>query len=347
MSNIHSLPTHEQSFDEASEWIAKLDRGLSDREELAFKRVMRDKPETREAVLQMAELWDKMDALTRLSDLFAEPQQKRTTKTRVAMAMAASVMVALLIGVLAISTPPIRNSSAWMAISGRAVYETAVGEHSTVNFTDGTQVVLNTNTLIRVKYTNSRRMFILERGEIHIDVAHDKSRPLTVASGDKIIQAVGTAFSVEINSDQQIELIVTDGKVLVGVDQPLHKDPILLVDSSDTEQNNTSVAVSQGEKFILEDEQQVEKIDDKEIEVKLSWRRGNLIFRGESLEEAITEISRYTSVEFSFKDKDLKDVRIAGLFKAGDVNGLLKTLRDNFNISYQRIGDERVILSSE
>ncbi len=78
----------------------------------------------------------------------------------------------------------------------------------------------------------------------------------------------------------------------------------------------------------------------------MSWRQGNLIFRGESLEDAVAEIGRYTTVEFVILDDDLRKVRIAGLFKAGDVDGLLATLRENFNISYQHTGDGKIVLTS-
>ena len=60
----------------------------------------------------------------------------------------------------------------------------------------------------------------------------------------------------------------------------------------------------------------------------------------------MTEIGRYTTVEFVILDDDLKRVRIAGLFRAGDVDGLLATLRENFDISYQRTGDGRLLLTS-
>ena len=102
--------------------------------------------------------------------------------------------------------------------------------------------------------------------------------------------------------------------------------------------------VSQGQQILLgAASQQVEVIEPEDIEVKLSWKTGNLVFRGESLEHAVAEISRYTSVEFVFQDDDLKTVRVAGFFKAGDVNGLLQALRDNFDIAYERT-DEKIIL---
>jgi len=96
-----------------------------------------------------------------------------------------------------------------------------------------------------------------------------------------------------------------------------------------------------------EAKEQITEVSAEDIAVKLSWQKGNLIFRGESLEEAVREVGRYTSVEFVFMDENLKKMRVAGLYKAGDVQGLLATLRENFDIVSQRDGNGKVLLSGK
>ncbi len=91
----------------------------------------------------------------------------------------------------------------------------------------------------------------------------------------------------------------------------------------------------------------IAKVDDNEIVAKLSWRQGNLVFRGETLEEALVEINRYTSVQFEVADESIKQERIAGLFKAGDVDGLLAALEQNFNIHNQHMGNNKIRLSAK
>ena len=41
---------------------------------------------------------------------------------------------------------------------------------------------------------------------------------------------------------------------------------------------------------------------------------------------------------------DIQDIRIAGLFKSGDVEGFLAALRTNFNITYEVTDDDRILL---
>ncbi|MEX2963453.1 FecR family protein [Microbulbifer sp. TYP-18] len=345
---VYKLETQQECYEQASQWIAKLDRGLNVQEVQTLKQWLAGSGKNRQVLFKMAEIWDKMDALSRLSELFPNIHKPTAGASRPYRAVAASALVVLALFCAWAATMVAERFTEQQQVLAAVVdriYETAIGEHSSVNLPDGSQLVLNTNSQVKVSYTDRHRLLILERGEIHVQVAHDKSRPLSVVVGDKVVQAVGTAFNIEINSDQKIELMVTDGKVLVAVHEPPEDDTIGLVPEISP---NSSVIVSEGEQLVLgEEEETIEKVDQKEIQVKLSWRDGNLVFRGEPLENAVAEISRYTQVEFVILDEKLKKVRIAGLFKAGDVKGLLLTLRENFNISYQRVGDSKVLLSAE
>ena len=76
MSNVHQLPNVEARFDQASEWIAKMDRGLSASEEKAMVEWMSECSENQDLLLAMAEQWDKMDALSRLSGMFPHTLSK-------------------------------------------------------------------------------------------------------------------------------------------------------------------------------------------------------------------------------------------------------------------------------
>lgn len=342
MSEIYNFRSQDQRFDEASLWIAKLEKGLSEEDETALRQWMAADPKNQQIFLKMAEMWDRMDTLSRLSDLCPRQAIKKTKSPQFLLAMAASVMVAVLVGVWGMSSTTLSDllGGEKAAVSAGVVYGTSIGEQSVVNLPDGTVLALNTDSLVRVIYTDQRRLLELERGEINVQVAHDKSRPLSVIAGDKVIQAVGTVFNIEIHKDQLIELLVTEGKVLVGVHQRQTSVEDLSGDST-----QPVVAVSGGEGLMLgSSEEEIKRIEPEEIEVKLSWKQGNLIFRGESLDDAVAEIGRYTSVEFVILDEDLKKLRISGLFRAGDVDGLLNTLKENFNIYHTRVGEEKVLL---
>ena len=343
MNNVYEFPQRDKPYDEASEWVARMDKGLSAAEERELQRWMAADTANRQNLLEMTRLWDDMSVMSRLSDLIPKPAS-RTPGPASRLAIAASVLVAVIAGGwLFWSGPGTGASDTLTAAAPESVYETQIGEQSTIVLHDGTQVVLNTNSRIEVIYTDTYRLLRLERGEIHVDVAHDKERPLSVAAGDRIVQAVGTAFSVEITEDRKIELVVTEGKVLIGAHARPHAQQVVVTPPV---LEPTSVAVAAGEEILLGSRDEiVVPVSPEEIEVKLSWREGRLIFEGESLAEAVEEIGRYTTIEFVIQDEDLKKIKIGGRYRAGDVDALLISLKENFDVGSERTGEGTILLS--
>jgi transmembrane sensor len=360
MSNIYELPNGNQSIDEASLWLARVDRGLSAREEEALKSWLSASEANRATLMKMAKLWDRMDLLAKLADICPVGGSVPARPFRFAWpvtALAASLLLGSVLltrllpdtGTQEVAVPVAVTAAANIAAD---VYETAIGEQATRQLGDGSRIVLNTNSRVSVRYTQGNRLLYLERGEIHVTVAQDKARPLSVLVAGRVVQAVGTEFNIEITGGQRIELMVTEGVVVVGiVDASVENStgegnaqaPLVLT------QDSTLVAA--GQEAVIDAGADptgpvvTDTIDTEDIAVKLSWREGNLIFRGESLEEAVSEVERYTEVQFIFLDEESKKVRVAGLFKAGDVDGLLAALRENFDISYEWVADDRITLS--
>lgn len=353
MSNVTQFPQNEsRRLVEASGWIAALERGLSEDEEQRLGEWLSRDTANFEPFMELATFWDRMDSLQKLSTIFPEPSRKPRFGAKAAgLAIAASVVAAV---VLQLNLP--RDGSGLdpdmtpVNVSHAVVYETAVGEHTRYGLADGSELSLNTNSRVHVDFTATARLLRLERGEIHVKVAHDPVRPLSVMVGSTVIQAVGTEFNVEITQDKKIELLVTEGLVMVGVmdaraEIAATEPPVLL--------HQDSRLVSSGEKAVISAEQQSKDridatpVDRSEVAVELSWREGNLIFRGESLEEAVHEVGRYTAIEFVILDEKAKKVRVAGMFKAGDVEGLLTALRSHFDIIYEMDGEDRILLSTK
>jgi len=350
MSNVYEIHGRDHRLEEAGEWIARLDRGLSGEEINRLRRWMSEDHENQRVLSDMARLWDQMDTLTRLTELFPEPLPAEGTASKRWMAVAASVAIVVMAGLASFYIPnPVdeasQNGVAIIEKTQLAVYETAIGGLSKFQLSDSSQLTLNTNSHIEVAFTARERRIRLNRGGLHIDVSHDPNRPLNVIVGDRVFQAVGTAFTVKIDENQKIELLVTDGKVVVGIAPREFAEGAELNSEQPLEIYENSPSFSMGEHILLHDSGTVlTTLEPQEIEVQLSWREGNLVFRGESLGEAATEISRYTPVEFVFLDEELQKVRVAGLFKAGDVSGFLSSLRANFDIAYERIDDKTIQL---
>lgn len=362
-STVTPISRDEDRLEAASRWVLKIDGGLSSSDEARLKAWLAEEPRHTEVLLEVAEAWDKVDSLSRLAEVFPlsengpEPARpalwgRPRVLTPHVWAAAASALVAVMVGFVVltdVALPGLERSRAPAAVA--ATYETAVGEQKTVLLPDGTEVVLNTDTALRVAYSRDARVLNLLRGELHVDVAEDLARPLSVIAGDKIVQALGTEFSVQITDEQHVEVLVTEGKVVVGVqparirttleetELPMFVPPVL----AQTETNT----VDAGEALLLgAPNEVVTPVTADEIEVELSWKDGRLIFRSEPLAEALAEVERYTTVEFVLLDDELRSQTLSGRFRAGDIDTLLALLEANFQIGHEFDGDDRVLLSS-
>lgn len=365
MNRVVRLSRSEERLEAASRWVLKLDEGLGVEEHTALEAWLAEHPSNAAELVEVAEAWDKLDSLSRLSSLFplvdarvrAQPPARRGGRPwAVAAGLSSLGIVALLLLLNAGTKAPDGFDSGRPAPATTARYETPIGSQKTVLLPDGSEVVLNTHSSLDVRYTDEARVLYLYRGEIHVEVAEDPIRPLSVVARDRVVQAVGTSFSIEITDEQTIELVVVEGKVVVGVHpRPVSASPSNLAAEAGAEpatatppilEQLDSNTVSAGEALVLGTDESVKTaVTEDEIEVKLSWREGRLIFRSEPLADVLAEVQRYTTVEFVLLDDDLKTRTLTGRFRAGDVDTFLASLRLNFRIVHEYDGDKRILLS--
>lgn len=344
MSNVYQFQTEDQIEETASLWVSRLDRGLSEEEVRALRAWLAASYRHQEVFLEMAELFDRMDSLSVLSELFDPPAVQAEPVRRVgrmAWAVAASVLALVFAVNLIVPQMPWNpfagEGEARVVASGPTLYETGIGAHSTINLPDGTKLLLNTDTRVAVTYSEHERLLVLKKGELHVKVAHDKERPLRVRAGDRIVEAVGTAFNVYLKDERNFDVIVTEGRVQV---KPLKIKQGVNVESRPVKE------LVQGQKLEVRNSQpeDVQDVDSAVIDDRLSWREGKLVFRGETLREALDELGRYTPSKFEIVDERIAGMRIAGFYKAGDVEGLLMALRENLNIESRRSGNDTIQL---
>lgn len=362
MNTVVSISMDDERLEAASRWALKIDDGtFSANDHAALGAWLNEDPRHYDVLLEVAEVWDKTDTLARLADFFPhEATQCQTSAASQHRSVGFVAAVAVSLVLLVISALMILPSVEVGLETDRgnptqtAAYGTRIGEQKIVLLPDGSEVVLNTDSQMSLIFTPSARVLHLVRGELLVKVAKDESRPLSVMAGDRIVQAKGTEFTVEITEEQFVEVVVTEGKVVVGIQsiaasmpgsassEPKYfSSPPVLAQLAE----NTLLA---GEEVILGEFDAAKKvITADEIEVKLSWKEGRLIFRSEPLEKALQEVERYTTVEFVLLDDDLKSEVVSGSFKTGDVDGLLASLEMNGGIVHKFDSENRVLLSSQ
>ncbi len=352
MSNIHQFTSKELILEKASQWISAIDRGLSTQEQEQFKLWMLQSTAHQNAVYELAQLWDDLSVLNELSVLFPNKHSAGIkTKPAYVYGIAASVVAALMMCSYFLLNMGSNFNQNLAKVNYTKIYKTKVGEQATYVLPDGTIVQLNTNSSLEVAYSQGRRQLLLSRGEGRFNVAKDASRPFSVMAGDKSFTALGTVFNVQRNTSSDLELVVTEGKVMIT-------DPSVAVNADDFKayqqasnsnqeirKINANIVIS-GEKAVIEQSvtKPITQLSVDDVQRDLAWQNGMLIFNGEQLVDALNEVSRYTATRFELSSDELARIKVAGVFKAGDVAGLLESLQNNFSIEHERLGEHVVSL---
>ena len=262
--------------------------------------------------------------------------------------------------------------------SGASHYVTAIGERATFTLNDGSVVTLNTNSQLAVDFSEGRRDIRLSRGEASFDVAKNPDRPFVVRAGEGVVWAVGTAFSVRYSAiasefdSPAVDVVVTEGAVKVFTDIGKVSDAKLTVDAQELQRAKQAAAVSAAGAMVASpaieplsgDERESlltvgqslrytevikvrEQIAPVDIERQLAWHQGVIIFDGETLEQALLEVSRYTDKELRIVDPSIRDIPVGGHYKTNNIDALLSSLSEGFGIAVKQVDGNRVHLSAK
>jgi transmembrane sensor len=352
-NNVCEFHSKEQIQEQACLWISRMDRGLNRIEQQDLVIWCNQNSAHHSTLLEMASYWDDVSVLNELSGLFPLEKAEQKRSKFVSFAMAASIAILSLLGTNALmnkSFLPFIPSINEQSLTQTQTLTSPIGEQSSFTMSDGTHIQLNTNSVVEVAYTASYRQLTLIKGEARFDVAKDKSRPFTVTSGKQSFTALGTIFNVQKEDEHDMELMVTEGRVLITkATESIELIKQTLLTSNEYTPANAlpGILVISGEKAVIEENTAtpVEKISLDQVQRDLAWQQGMLIFDGESLSSALEEISRYTSNKFKMADPQIADLKVSGYFKANDVDGLLASLHSNFNINFVKHSNNTILLN--
>ena len=341
MKNIVQLPNIDMIHEQACGWIAKLDAGsLSEADTVALAEWLNIDSSHSKTLIEMAELLDNMTVLSQLSEVIpidtlsiSNQRDKaglgKYFKIKPVYAFSIIFLVVLISVLSSVLLPKSKTEQILSA-------QTNVGELKTITLPDRTKVTLNTYSQIDLKFSEQQRKVFLIRGEAHFVVESDKKRPFIVVIGDKIVEAVGTAFNVKAKG-RQIEVTVIEG--IVTIKSATRPDNNVKTSRSvNTNTNGTKgqsvINVAAGHIAILtSDDEMMKSLDPISIEKKLAWQKGMIVFEGETLEQVVEEISRYTTKTFIISDREARYIRVGGYFEIGDINKMLDILEHGFSIS--------------
>jgi len=331
MSEIVKLRTRADIDEEAAVWIWRMDSAaVAGADRQGYEAWLRQDPRHRRAAAALSTVWNALDGLAE-----AKRDEKIATFAQTAKLpllhhprrwwfAAAAVLAAVAVGTI------------WLQQGGELqTLATAVGQQRNVTLADGSIVILNTNTIVETDLRRRTREIYLRKGEAHFQVAHDRSRPFLVHAGDAVVRAVGTAFEVRVLTDQHVDVMVDEGRVEVQAPALPPASPSPGTNARARRAAATTVrALNAGERLSTASrDYAVTPITAQQLSSELAWREGAIIFDGEPLSEAITEIERYTDARIVVSDPEIARLRVGGRFRTGDMQEFFDALQTALPVS--------------
>jgi transmembrane sensor len=191
------------------------------------------------------------------------------------------------------------------ARSPETAYTTPVGGQEIIRLADGSQIELNTDTVVRLSMDAGRRIAKLEKGEAYFQIVHDDLHPFVVETAGHRVTDLGTQFSVR-NQAGEIEVALVEGRARL---------------ESANSRNHVSAAVlTPGDVAVATaGAMSVRKEPAHDIANALSWRHGLLVFHNTSLADAAAALNRYNRNKLVIDDPKAAELMINGTFGTHDV----------------------------
>ena len=213
--------------------------------------------------------------------------------------------------------------------------KTQVGEQRSLALADGSKVILDTNSLVKVAFTDDHRRIDLLSGRAHFDVAKDPTRPFIVRAGDREVIAVGTAFDVSLENGAT-SVVLVEGRVVV---QPTTHGAKTAADPS------AGQSMAPGDRLIFTAASVPARQDRPDLTRETAWQTGRIIFENDTLQSAATELNRYTRQPIVIADEQAAGMRISGVFRTGDPETFARSVALLLPVTVAPDGDKIVLHS--
>jgi ferric-dicitrate binding protein FerR (iron transport regulator) len=202
--------------------------------------------------------------------------------------------------------------------------QTEIGQITSYVLPDNSNITIAASSSVQVDFSSQKRTIHLTRGEVFLDVEHDRDHPFVIAVGDHEVVVTGTKLNINFDrAENAVEVAVLEGKIDVRRHTPADQDSqemgvgevILFPDAGPSVRRNLTP------------------------EQAAAWRTRQLYFDDAHLSEVLTEVNRYAAKPVIADSPDVGRLTLTGQFNTGDTATLLVSLQKLYGLTAQDRGD--------
>lgn len=200
------------------------------------------------------------------------------------------------------------------------------GADYAVELADGTIARLNCETELRypVRFVGKERRVYLD-GEAFFEVAKNAEMPFIVETKQMQVEVTGTQFDVKAYAeDETMQATLVEGGVEVCAYGAGSKP----------------VALTPSQQYVLD--VQTRQVEVKKVDVQLytGWVEGMFVFKNQRLEDVMTMLARWYSVDVFYIGESVKDIRLsANLGRYEHIDKILDIIQETNKIGFSRKGN--------
>ena len=207
-------------------------------------------------------------------------------------------------------------------------YATPVGGREVIALSDGSQVEINTDTVLRVSADQQHRTVTLDRGEAYFQIRHDERHPFVVNVFGHRVTDLGTEFVVRADADR-VEVALVEGRARI--------------DAADGERVHSAVLTPGDVAVATTSSVLVTKKPEASLADQLAWRQGLLIFNYASLADVAAQFNRYNAKKVIIADPATARLAIMGKFPMNDVELFVRVAKAVLGVRVESRDSEVVI----
>ena len=209
----------------------------------------------------------------------------------------------------------------------QTTYETEAGELKTCVLDDGTKVILNVASTLKVpKDFGEENRDVSLNGEAYFEVKKDSLHPFIVRTDESVTTVLGTKFNLSAYRDETNTLTLDEGMTLFY---------------DKTNESDSGILLIPNEQATLDKGTLTKKTVG--ASQHKAWIQKKLVFEDQSFASVIRDLERFYGVEIEVKKQGMNNRKYNGTHTNPPLESLLEDMGFVFKFEYQKEGNTILI----